>query len=316
MILGLLVVVAAVDTVAVFILLALTLRGRSAPSSSMTMPAALAATTAPQDDPERDALKPIAPVAADGPVVAEPDPLADAITAFLGRSEGLFRAGGAPGEPRPAEANVGTGPPHATSDRGSGVPNAPAILDRSLPDVTWSPARPARYVASGSRPGPSPEHSEPETAVPGPEIGSTPVAGSPAAAAPPRPDQPPRRLASRLRVALVARDQSDPEAAGPTVARLSPVIGGLLRERTRGQDRIEPEGQGRYAVVLPDTPLDGAEALGRRLAANCDAWLAAELPPLRLELRPAEEPGGVPPTPPEPGREPAAERRRRVAYGA
>jgi hypothetical protein len=100
------------------------------------------------------------------------------------------------------------------------------------------------------------------------------------------------------------------------VARLGPVIGGLLRERTRGRDLIEVEGPGSYAVVLPDTDLDGAEALARRLAATCDAWLAAELPPLWLELRPADQPGGAPLWGPEPGRDPATERRRSVSQDA
>jgi hypothetical protein len=117
-------------------------------------------------------------------------------------------------------------------------------------------------------------------------------------------------------VGLAPRDPSDQDAATETIARLGPVIRGLLRERTRDRDRIEAEGPGRLAVVLPDTTLDGAEALGRRLAATCDAWLAAELPPLWLELRPGDQPGGVPGSAPVPGRDPGLERRRPVGQDA
>ena len=80
--------------------------------------------------------------------------------------------------------------------------------------------------------------------------------------------------------------------------------------------RIAAHGQGRFVVILPATSIEGAEALGRRLAATCDAWLAAELPPLGLDLQPADAPGGMPDAEPGPARQPGAERRRAVTNDA
>ena len=339
--LGLLVVVVAVDTVAILTILVLTVRGRARPdrasAETIAVPAAVASAAPnrptpgarPSADAGEPAVPPAEPIAAEPiaaepiaaePVAAEPDQLADAITAFLGRSEGLFRAG------------VGPGAPVAPTPS-----SPPAILDRPRPEVTWAPARPARYVASGPRSGTPTD--DPAVDDPGRDLGSVPpptVDASPDPASrptarpgleaaspglfgstePPAPAMPPRRPASRLRVALAEREAAEREAAAETIARLGPVIGGLLRERTRDRDRIEIDGPGSYWVVLPETSRDGAEALGRRLAATCDAWLAVELPPLWLDLRSADLPGGVPLAAPEPGWDPAAERRRHVVPDA
>ena len=72
--------------------------------------------------------------------------------------------------------------------------------------------------------------------------------------------------------------------------------------RHRGR-RAGPAGSRRSC---PDASRAGAAALAERLEAGCDAWLAAELPPLRLELAVAEQPGGLPPAPAAapPGRRP------------
>jgi hypothetical protein len=341
-------VVVAIDTVAILTLLALTLRDRSRSSAPRSI---LPQSTVASAGPASEGRPLVATSEATPSVVADPDPLADAITAFLGRSEGLFRAGGTvPGRP-PAAAASGTTepsepPPIAVpelslpSEPGetvepspAAVPNGSAILDRPRPEVTWALGRPARYVPSGQRSGisvdrsPTAEAAETTSTVAGPPglpsdraaptAESRPPSGSaPALGGPPRPADPRRRPASRLRVTLAGRDPFERQAASVAIARLGPVIGGLLRERTRGHDRIEVDGPDTYAVVLPDTNLDGAEALGRRLAASCDAWLAAELPPLWLEVRPTDQPGGAPLSTPEPGRDPMTERRRQVGLDA
>ena len=90
--------------------------------------------------------------------------------------------------------------------------------------------------------------------------------------------------ASRVSIWFVGRDRLRSSVQPGAVARLGPVIGGLLRERTRAEDSVAVEGGGRFVVTLPDTTIDGAAALTRRLARSCDAWLAAEEPPLRLEF--------------------------------
>jgi hypothetical protein len=94
---------------------------------------------------------------------------------------------------------------------------------------------------------------------------------------------PAARPVSRVSLALSNRDGSGAGAGPAAVARLGPVIGGLIRERTRASDRVTGLTGGRYSLILPDTSLDGAATLARRLAQTCDAWLAAEQPPLRLE---------------------------------
>ena len=100
------------------------------------------------------------------------------------------------------------------------------------------------------------------------------------------------------------------------VARLGPVIGGLIRERTRANDRVTGLTGGRYSVVLPDTSLDGAAALIQRLTQSCDAWLAAEQPPLRLEFGWVDLPAYTAAGGPAPSRASGPERRRAVAPGA
>jgi hypothetical protein len=120
-----------------------------------------------------------------------------------------------------------------------------------------------------------------------------------------------RRPAMRLEVGLVARDARS-VAASDAAARLGPVIGGLLRERTRADDIVLANGPGRFAAILPESSRFGAAALAGRLEAGCDAWLAAELPALRLELAVAEQPGGLPPVPAATGRVVDPDRRRSI----
>jgi hypothetical protein len=173
------------------------------------------------------------------------DPLAGAIEAFLGRSDGLFRAGGpAPGRPSPPSR---PSPPAGVSAH-----------DRPLSEVTWATSRPSRFVPSGP-PGPAPTAGATAT-VPG------------------------GRSVTRVSIALAARDGSDARADAEAVARLGPVIGGFLRERTRGNDSVSALTGARYSIILPDTSLEDAAALMERLTQSCDAWLAAEEPPLRLEF--------------------------------
>ncbi|MEO8228490.1 MAG: hypothetical protein ABI628_01870 [Chloroflexota bacterium] len=87
-----------------------------------------------------------------------------------------------------------------------------------------------------------------------------------------------------MSIALSNRDGSGAGAGPAAVARLGPVIGGLIHERTRASDLVTGLTGGRYSLILRDTSLDGAAALTVRLAQTCDAWLAAEQPPLRLEF--------------------------------
>jgi hypothetical protein len=70
------------------------------------------------------------------------------------------------------------------------------------------------------------------------------------------------------------------------------------------------EGPGRFSVVLPATTVDGAVSVASRLVGSCDAWLAAETPPLRLDIEVADLPGGVPSSDPDPARDSGPERRR------
>jgi hypothetical protein len=240
------------------------------------------------------------------------DPLAGAISAFLGRSDGLFRAGGPPpshpGRPAgPSRQAVGPGARARGSTPGpsSGAqrpapgptdppePRPPIVTahDRPHSEVTWATSRPSRFVPSGPH---SPEARDPEAgpdpasdatsdAGPAVEPGSTGPIGPGAASDAPG-TAPAGRAVSRVSIALSNRDGSGAGAGPAAVARLGPVIGGLLRERTRRSDRVSGLTGARFSLILPDTSLDGAAALTRRLAQSCDAWLAAEQPPLRLEF--------------------------------
>jgi hypothetical protein len=119
-----------------------------------------------------------------------------------------------------------------------------------------------------------------------------------------------RRPASRLDVRLVSRDPAGPAGAAAAIARLGPVVGGLLRERSRARDSVTAVGPGRFSMVLPETPLDGGEVVATRLVATCEAWLAAETPPLRLDLSVSDHPAGLPSVDPTPDRPGGPERRR------
>lgn len=308
--LAILVAVMAVNTVVIVALLVLTVRDRRAPGRDRLLRPAIgrsAAQYAASGIPASPAIagRPGEPP----PSATQADPLAGAISAFLGRSEGLFRTGEPPSGPTgqsptsPAYLPLPGEPSGPIPPGGSGMTG---VLDRPRPDVTWAPSRPSRYVPSGPRPGAPPARGEVPTA---------PVAGqaAPVAAAA---AVPPRRPASRLEVRLVGRDPAATAAATGANARLGPVIGGLLRERTRGRDSVTADGPGRFSVVLPATSVDGAVALASRLVGSCDAWLAAETPPLRLDLQAAELPGGVPAPGPDPARDSGPERRRSLVLDA
>jgi hypothetical protein len=99
-----------------------------------------------------------------------------------------------------------------------------------------------------------------------------------------------RRSGIRVSIALSARDGSEAGPGPAAVARLGRVIGAFIREHTRANDSVIALSGGRYSVVLPDTSLEGAAALMERLTESCDAWLAAERPPLRLEFGLADLP--------------------------
>ncbi len=324
--LGLLVVIVAVDTLAIGAILVLTLRrpasverrerwlgvAPTGPSRTRVMPM-LAGP--PAEAPLGPAAGSVGDRMRASPVSAgDHDPLADAISAFLGRTDGLFRVGGGvgaiadPEQPSVAAATV------AATTVPAGRLGAPAIGLRTGPEMA-PPMRPSRYVASGSVPldRSRPPEGSTGAAAPGPPEGPTglpdstgtgvsgPIGlsvptGAPAPASPasgPGPDVPPSpvvpaRPATHLSVALVgldARPSVVAEAAlVASVARLSPVIGGLLRERSRSRDIVRVDGPGRFSVDLPETTAEGAAGLGARLADSCESWLAAELPPLRLEL--------------------------------
>jgi hypothetical protein len=256
---------------------------------------------------------------------ASPDPLAGAISAFLARPEGIFRARESAPGPSAGPPVSGPGMPPAGGPAMPAVPVATAgpgatgILERSGREVTWSPSRPSRYVPSGPRPGgpagggdASPT-GEPAAAGRSPETGGPSL--SPVEAVPEMPPDvaPPSRPASRLEVRLVDRGGGSAPAEAAVAARLGPVIRGLLRERTRARDSVATEGPGRFVVILPGTSTGGAAAVARRLADGCDGWLAAETPPLRLDLAAAAVPGGVPAGDPDPIRGSGPERRRTPA---
>jgi hypothetical protein len=311
--LGLLVVILAVDTVAIGALLVLTLRppasadrrerwlgvAPTAPSRTRAVPML---ARPPAESPLGAAAAFVGDRTEASPVPAgDHDPLADAISAFLGRTDGLFRAGGggaiaAPEGPSDVAATV------AATAASAGRLDPPATGPRPGPEMA-SPMRPSRYVASGSVPidRSRPPEDSTGTAAPGPtglpdSTGLPVPTAAPGPASPatgPGPDVPsspvaPARPATRLSVALVgldARPSVVAEAAlVAAVARLSPVIGGLLRERSRSRDIVRVDGPGRFSVDLPETTPEGAAVLAARLGDSCESWLAAELPPLRLEL--------------------------------
>ncbi|MDP9483634.1 MAG: hypothetical protein M3P84_10475 [Chloroflexota bacterium] len=256
--------------------------------------------------------------AAPGPAASagEDDPLAGAISAFLGRSDGLFRAGG----PSPGQRVGSAGPrrqavpglrstapmPPATAAAASPLPpetRQPVVSahDRPLSEVTWATSRPSRFVPSGPRP-------------PEPGVAPDPIGQEARSDAPPM--APVGLPVSRVSIAVADRDGSGAGAGPAAVARLGPVIGGLIRERTRAGDRISGLTGGRYSLILPDTSLDGAAALSRRLAQSCDAWLAAEQPPLRLEFGWVDLPTDLRSEGPVTVRLSGPERRRTVAQDA
>ena len=238
-------------------------------------------------DPDPVAVGPAAPADQDPAA----DPLAGAISAFLTRSDGLFRAGG----PQPLPAQPLPAQPQPAEPPGSVLPTAAGAPPPFAPPEPGA-SRLVRHVASAPRPtGPRP------TTDPAPATGlpSTPIVNR--NVPPPQPAvrteptrspspaagftvPPPSRPVSRVSIWFVGRDASRSSVQPGAVARLAPVIGGLLRERTRAEDRVAVVGGGRFLVDLPDTPIDGAAGLTRRLADSCDAWLAAEEPPLRLEF--------------------------------
>ncbi|MGZ8528285.1 MAG: hypothetical protein ACXWWR_05770 [Candidatus Limnocylindrales bacterium] len=260
--------------------------------------------------PRAGSRAPLSGGAPTGAAVAAPegsDPLAGAIEAFLGRSDGLFRAGGPPpghlaalGRPPGQAVGPGarsTGSMPATSSTAPAATAAPAVPsepqpgppilaahDRPLSEVTWETSRPSRFVPSG----------------PSAPSGSFVTV-------------PPGRSVSRVSVALSGRDESGAGAGVEAVARLGPVIGGFIRERTRANDSVTGLTGGRYSVVLPDTSLDGAAALVQRLTQSCDAWLAAEEPPLRLEFGLADLPAYAVARGPATTRASGPERRRVVS---
>ncbi len=242
------------------------------------------------------------------------DPLAGAISAFLTRPDGLFRAGGPTGAVPLANVGLpaGAAPPASMAPASSVVQPAPPVA----PAPVWAPSRPVRYVASAPRPLGRPPSVEPAAAAPSGALAAStrPVAPVPRPMMPmtPAPSPPATHPASRVSVWFVGRDASRTSVQPGAVARLGPVIGGLLRERTRAEDRVAVEAGGRFAVTLADTPVDGAAALTRRLAHSCDAWLAAEEPPLRLEFGVTELAVATRSLPGRPDRGSGPERRRSV----
>ncbi len=334
--LGLLLVLVVLDTVTIGGLLVVTLHDRRAsrgqPPASWPAPSGTEATRAAAEAPR-----------------AAADPLADAITAFLDRPDGLFRTGS-------AGRSVASGPPPAVPGRPPAVPGPPPAVPGLPPAVPGLPPAvpglpPAVPGLPPAVPGPPSAVPGPPSAVPGPAPAPRPdsddrrpattppsryvASGTSAsvepgrgagAVVPSRPFAPvagpaagpaggmrtaDRRPAMRLDVGLVGRDARSATARGAAI-RLGPVIGGLLRERTRAGDTVVASGPGRFAAILPDASRAGAAALAERLEAGCDAWLAAELPPLRLELAIGEQPGGLPPAPPAPSRVVDPDRRRSI----
>jgi hypothetical protein len=321
--LGLLVVVVLFDTLAIGALLVVTLRrpspirleswsGRDRGAGIRTAPVASpAGRPAPTARAEAVVLDGIA----DSPAsAAAPDPLADAITAFLGRSDGVFRTGVPPADPAPAtdaSSPATSGPRPPTGEPATAHGSAPIV-----PEPLIAPMRPSRYVASGTpRAAQDPAPVDPpraaaetgpaETAADAsappadrtpappalPTSGATPRPATDGLATAGRPAPGPTALprpATRLSATLIGLDRQpsivDEAAQVAAAARLSPVIAGLLRERSRAGDLVRVDGPGRFSLDLPDTTIAGAGALAGRLIDSCEAWLAAELPPLRLDL--------------------------------
>jgi hypothetical protein len=225
-----------------------------------------------------------------GPAAAtgEEDPLAGAIAAFLGRSDGLFRAGGPPpGQPTALAGR--TRQALAPGARAGGSTPTPTVAahDRPQSEVTWATSRPSRFVPSGPAV-PFERRNDPRSGDPtrdaAPSLESSAADQFDAGVSGPTATASAGRSVSRVSIALSARDGSGAGAGPSVVGRLGPVVGGFIRERTRANDSVTGLTGGRYTVVLPDTPLVGAAALSERLALGCDAWLAAEEPPLRLEF--------------------------------
>lgn len=341
--------VVVVDTLAILTLLVLTVRWHQASldrepmaRSTRTETLTLVATSTPGSpaQPAADARSVAQPSVADARPAADAtqsgatDPLADAITEFLGRADGIFRAGG----PRPpADPAAGPGPTALPADAPASTgtvrppvePGPPAVLERAGSEVTWAPARPVRYVPSGPRPGREaarPPAMPPSTA--GPAVPPAPDPPTAITVAPP-PAVPPTGLVasspaidpavraiptSRLSVTL-AGDPAVPETSA-AVARLGPVIGGLLRERTRLGDVVSADAAGRFTALLPGTSTSGAEALADRLVASCEAWLGAERPALRLAIEIGDHDGPVAGPAPDRGRAEGPDRRRRILQDA
>ena len=160
--------------------------------------------------------------------------------------------------------------------------------DRPLSEVTWATSRPSRFVPSGLHSLNDREHAARDAEPTRDGVPSREPAVSGQIELSAAPDSsgtlPVGRSVSRVSIALSSRDGTGAAAGAAAVARLGPVIGGLIRERTRAGDRVTGLTGGRYSLILPETTLDGAAALSGRLAQSCDAWLAAEQPPLRLEF--------------------------------
>lgn len=319
--LWLLVVVTALNTAVIAGLAVSTIRSRSA--APMTVGAA----------PSRVVETTPRPAAADPGPVGD-DPLAGAISAFLSRPDGLFRSGGPPigaGSPGPTAVRAAsTAPPtgaatppvrYVASAPRATVHRAPeprptGTSPTTTPAGTPSPVD-ATPMSAVVRPGPirAPVAAAVPVAAPGTTAAPDPTA-APAAGPVGPPADAPVLPASRVSIWFVGRDPSRSTVEPAAVGRLGPVIAGLLHERTRAEDRVAVEGGRRFVVTLPDTSIDGAAALTRRLARSCDAWLAAEEPPLRLEFGMTELPGapGRPAGPLDPTTGP--ERRRPVHVDA
>lgn len=255
-----------------------------------------------------------------GPAAAtgEEDPLAGAIAAFLGRSDGLFRAGGPPSGQPTAPAGRTRQALARGAPAGGSTPTPNVAHDRPQSEVTWATSRPSRFVPSG--PGPFERGNDPRVGDPTRDVARSPestAAGQfDAGVSGPSATGSAGRSVSRVSIALSARDGTGAGAGPSVVDRLGPVVGGFIRERTRANDSVTGLTGGRYTVVLPATPLVGAAALSERLALGCDAWLAAEEPPLRLEFGLVDLPPDAIAEAPVTARASGPERRRAVPQDA
>lgn len=218
------------------------------------------------------------------------DPLAASIDAFLARGEGIFREGGPAPSPDPAWAADPRPPaPPGPAGHAAGAGKPPTV----------SP--PVRFVAAGPLL-PGPGSVPPDGPLPAYRGAGQAVPREPGSTDPGSPSESPAagelelasggcRSTSVVSVAVVPRASAGPGSRDRTVDRLGSVVGSVLRERTRAGDSVVAEGPARFLVVLPGTPTPGGAALAARLRAACDAWLAAEALPLRLELTVAEAHG-------------------------